>query len=255
MMKYIKTIEISMRSKFNEGIAYMMPEIFIQVFNLIILSIFWRTFLKAQGEGEAYIGKLLAYTYLSIILKDFLNIESPASSWNYEGIFNKLFIRPMNVLMDLAAETIGKMLPKLLFFTVPMLIIAPFMGIDLMPENGYFLLSFILSVSLGFAIDYIFACLTIRLMSLSWAVYSVRMALVGILSGGLIPFSLMPEKIGRILMYQPFASLSGGFLSIYTGLEPPFEIIITQLLWNIVLWPLAIFWFRHSREEIVSYGG
>jgi ABC-2 type transport system permease protein len=57
------------------------------------------------------------------------------------------------------------------------------------------------------------------------------------------------------MVFQPFGSLGGATLSLYVGTTEPLQIIPVQLFWNVVLWGIAILWFRKSREDMVSFGG
>ena len=76
----------------------------------------------------------------------------------------------------------------------------------------------LLAVSEGFAVDYLFACVLIRMKNLSWTVYSLRNALTLLLTGSVIPFSLLPWGLGNILQYMPLGTLAGSVLAIYTGM-------------------------------------
>ncbi|MBO4883795.1 MAG: hypothetical protein J5602_00655, partial [Clostridia bacterium] len=61
--------------------------------------------------------------------------------------------------------------------------------------------------------------------------------------------------LGNILQYTPLGTLAGSVLAIYTGMGDVKMILIVQLIWNIILWPLALYCFERSRERIMSYGG
>ena len=103
--------------------------------------------------------------------------------------------------------------------------------------------------------DYLFACLLIRMRNLSWTVHSIRAALTALLTGAVIPFALLPWGLGDVLTYTPLGTLAGGALAVYTGIGDTAMIIAMQIVWNIVLWPLACVCFRRSQERMVSYGG
>lgn len=112
-----------------------------------------------------------------------------------------------------------------------------------------------MSVSLGFAFEFLFCCVTIRLHNVSWITYVIRSAVVSFFSGTVIPFRILPFGMDRWFRYQPFGSLGGAFLSLHVGSAGPMEVIPVQLFWNIVIWIAAAVWFRKSRERMVSFGG
>ena len=57
------------------------------------------------------------------------------------------------------------------------------------------------------------------------------------------------------MKYQPFASLGSAPLSIFTGIADAGETIAAQVIWTLIIWPLALYVFSKSREGMVSYGG
>jgi ABC-2 type transport system permease protein len=113
----------------------------------------------------------------------------------------------------------------------------------------------ILAVSLGFAMDFLYAALSIRIRNASWMAYTIRRAIVNVFSGVLIPFALLPWGIGDALALLPFGSLAAAPLSIYVGAGDALKPLLLQAFWNTLLWPLALLAFRRSQERMVSYGG
>lgn len=255
MNKYIETIKMSSKAKINAGLIYLIPEILIEIFYLTVLIFFWSSLLSKENNTGIYVSQMLTYVFMGRILKEFLNIQSEATNWSYDGLFNSLFIRPMNVLLNISLQHIGKILPRFMVFSVPMILIGPIFKINVIPASPYFIISFILTVSLGFAVEYLFTCIIMALPNIRWGIICMRAALMAAFSGAFIPFNMLPFGLDKILIYQPFASLGGAFLSVYTGMSEPLDIILVQLFWNVVLWLLTIILFRKSREAIVSYGG
>jgi ABC-2 type transport system permease protein len=143
----------------------------------------------------------------------------------------------------------------LLLFSLPAAMISALLGVRLAPASPYFPLSLMLCVSLGFAVDFLFACLSIKLRNMNWLINRIRMAVVSLFSGTVIPIRLLPLGLAEVMKYQPFASLGGASLSILTGAADTGETLALQIVWNLILWPLALFVFRRSQEGMVSYGG
>jgi ABC-2 type transport system permease protein len=259
--KYIKTVQIAMRGQTNGGIIYLFPNIIIRLLYLIPLLFLWRVVMDSNvGDVNGlYVGmdtaQVLSYTYINALFSEMLVVQTAASSWNYNGLLQNLYVRPISVFGQLIAETVGGWIPMLLIFSLPMLFITPFVGINIIPASVWFFPSLLLCVSLGFAIDFLFACLTIKLRGMSWLVYVIRMAVVSLFSGTVIPFKLFPFNLSDIMELQPFGSLGGAVLSIFTGISDPIPIIIIQIFWNITLWPLTIIVFKKSQQGMMSYGG
>jgi len=255
MEKYLKTAHLSALEKFNGGIAYLLPDVAIKAFTLVPLIFLWRVVMSSGVEVGMSLEQMLSYTYVSAILTDMLVVVTPASGWLSEGVILKLYGRPMSVLGQLAAMTVGSWLPMLALFSLPMVLLAPVLGINIIPKSPMFLLSLSLCVSLGFTIDIFFACLSMRLRNMNWLIGRIRVAVVSIFSGTIIPVRLLPFGIAEVMKYQPFACLGGAPLSIFVGAANVRETVMLQVAWNLALFPLALLVFKKSQEGMVSYGG
>jgi len=255
MNKYIKTIQLAALQKLNGGIAWLLPDAALKSATLVALLYLWRVALSSGVQTPISLEQMLTYTYLSALLGDLLVVQSPASGWLSDGVLLKLYGRPLSMLGQLAAETAGGWVPMLLLFSTPMAILSPLLGVSLMPSSWLFLPSLLLSVSLGFAVDALFACLCIKMRNMSWLVGRMRIAITAVFSGTIIPIRLLPFGLAEALKYQPFACLGGAVLSLYTGTADVRETLLLQILWNIILWPAALFVLHQSREGMVSYGG
>ncbi|MDL2215783.1 hypothetical protein LJB77_01790 [Ruminococcaceae bacterium OttesenSCG-928-N02] len=255
MNRYIKTAHMAAIAKTNGGVLYMLPDLFIKAFTLLAQISLWWVVMSADVNVGMTFAQMLSYTYAGALLKDFLVVRTPATGWLSEGVLLGLYGRPLLILGQLAAISLGGYIPMLLAFSVPMFLLSPLLGVELVPRSPLFLLSLLLCISLGFAVDILFACLCIKMRNVSWLVDRIREAITLLLSGTVIPIALLPSGFSQVLRYQPFASLGGAPLSVLVGLGDARELVLTQLAWNLILWPLAIYIFRKSQEGVVSYGG
>lgn len=255
MVKYLKTIHMSCLEKTNGGLFYLLPDIAIKICTLIPLLFLWRVVMSSGTPVGMSMSQMLSYTYVSALLSEMLVVRTAATGWLSEGVLMKLYGHPLPVLGQLISQTVGGWLPMLALFSLPMVILAPFIGVGLKPASPWFLPSLLLCISLGFAIDVLFACLSIKLRNMSWLIGRIRAAIVALFSGTVIPISILPFGFGGIMRYQPFASLGGAPLSVFAGSAEPFDVLLLQIIWNIVLWPAALLVFKKSQEGMVSYGG
>lgn len=255
MIKYAKTAHMACLEKTNGGVIYLMPDIFIKICTLIPLVFLWRVVMSSGVDVGMSMQQMLSYTYVSALLSDMLVVITAASGWLSEGVLMRLYCRPLSVLGQLVAQTVGGWLPKLLLFSLPMAIISPFIGVSLKPESPWFFISLLLCISLGFAIDVLFDCLSIKMRNMSWLISRIRAAIIALLSGTVIPIRLLPLGLGEAMKYQPFASLGGAPLSIFVGAAEAASVLWVQIIWNLILWPVALLVFKKSQEGMVSYGG
>lgn len=253
---YAATASMAARTHDYFGLANMLGNYLLKLMRLAAMIYIWRA-LFAQGAdtGGMELCQVLTYTYMSSVLAPLLDVRTPASSWLHEGGIVSNFMRPQGLFTQLTLHTMGSWVQPLMLFALPALLVAPLIGISIMPATPLALVSLALTVSEGFAVDYLFACLLIRMKNISWTIHSLRGALTALLTGAVIPFELLPWDLGRYLAYTPFGTLAGAALAVYAGTGDTAMIITMQIVWNIVLWPAACLCFRRSRERMISYGG
>lgn len=256
MKAFFATARMCVRNKNEFGLLFTLGEYLLRLITLAAQWMIWRAILPdgAQIDGMTRQG-MLVYVTVSSALAPLLDVRTPASSWLHDGTMLGLFQRPRSVYAQLAAHTAGGWLLPLAFYGLPLLLTASLLGFPPVPANPWFYPSLLLCIAQGFAVDYLFACLLIRMNNLEWTVHSIRNALTALLTGGLIPFAALPWGLGAWLELSPLGTLAGAPLALMTGLGDPARLIGAQLFWNLTLWPLALWAFRASRERMVSYGG
>ncbi len=252
----VATAKLCLKEQSYFGFANLLAQYLLQIGGLAALLMIWRSlFLQGVDLEGMHLTQFYTYTVLSTALAPLLNLRTPASGWLHDGTMLGLYQRPAGVFAQLAAHTVGSWGMRLLCLSLPVLLIAAFCGLDMRPASLWFFPSLFLSVLQGFAVDFLFACLLIRMRNLEWTVHCLREALTALFTGSLIPFAVLPWEIGNVLQLSPFGTLAGAPLAIFTGLSEPGILLITQIIWNLILWPLALYCFRASGERMVSYGG
>lgn len=250
------------KQRFDGGILSIAGGYFVSAVQFIMLTFIWAALDREGADlGGLNLNQLMTYTLMATILHQELNIISPATASLWEGSIIGRFMRPLPVPVSFIAETVGRWwIPSFLFFSLPLWIIAPLLGIDPRPASSscglLALLSLLLSASLGFAIDLLFAAFAMHLANGCWVATAIREAVYSLLSGEMIPFALFPWGLGGIFALLPFGSIAHAPLSIYIGTAAyPLKTISLQLLWNIVLWIAAAQVFKKSKERMISFGG
>lgn len=256
MRPFLATARLCIRSKNDFGILWLLGEYLLKLITLFAQWMIWCAILP---EGASVDGltrqSMLVYITVSSALNPLLDVRTPASSWLHDGTMLSLFQRPASVYVQLIAHTAGGWLIPLAFYGLPLLIFASLLGYAPVPASPWFFLSLPLCISLGFAVDFLFSCLLIRMNNLEWQMFSVRNALTALFTGGLIPFAALPWGLGRWMELSPFGALAGAPLALMSGVGDPARLLGAQIFWNLVLWPLAVWAFGASRERMVSYGG
>jgi ABC-2 type transport system permease protein len=253
--KFIKTAQTALRTQTNGGIVYMFPQIIAKIIYLVPLLFIWRIITAGGVDSGMTLTQLLSYTYINALLSNILSINTFINDWDSAGKCATLFTRPFSVIGQVISRTVGEWIPTLLMFSLPMAILAPLFGVQIIPQTMWVIPSLFLCASLGFAFEFLFFCVTLRLRNVVWLMWVIRSAVVSFFSGTVIPFKILPFGLDKWMLYQPFGSLGGATLSLYIGSADPLQILPVQIFWNVFFWTIALIWFHKSRERMVSFGG
>jgi ABC-type uncharacterized transport system permease subunit len=243
------------------GVLYFLSGYLIRLVRTLLLLAIWRAVFAQTNNGTPdELNQVLRYTLLAGILWEQVDVHTTASLTFWEGTASSRFLRPMSVFGQYIAETIGKWIPGLLIFSLPLLLLSPLLGIDMRPVDGatlcLFIGSLLVGILSGFALDFIFTGMMAFLSNAFYLVLGIRTALVMLFSGALIPLSLMPAGIGRVLGWLPFATLASAPLSIYTGTaENVTQTLLLQSAWCVILWLTALYTWEKIRQKLVVFGG
>jgi len=252
----IATIKMSAAAKLNGGIPALFAGYLLRIVYLLPMVFLWRSLAQGGADlGGFTLSRLLTYTCVSAILRSQLDVQSGVVTWHYAGRILELYRRSQTIFAELVMTTIGSWLPELLLFSIPLIFILPLFAINLIPVSAWFWASLLLSIILGFSVDFLFSCFIISMKNATWMAYSFRAAVTLLLSGAVIPFDLLPWGMGNVFRLLPFGSLASAPLMLFTGMAQAHEVMPLQIFWNITLWPLAVLAFRKNMEKMVSYGG
>jgi ABC-2 type transport system permease protein len=226
---------------------------------LVLLSI-WRSILESRPDASPVpLAALLTYTVVSEAFASALSVHTRLSDSIWQGTLVHYFLRPAGVVRQFAAEASGQWAVDFVLFSIPLLLLAPLLGVDVAPASPLsallFVVSLLLAVAVGLAIEFIFAGFSLMTDQPIWLIEYVRRAIAGILSGALIPLAILPWGLGDLFGWLPFAATAWAPLAIYTGMQAAAPLLALQLAWVAVLWPLALALWSWNRENVVIHGG
>lgn len=257
---YLKTIRMEATAPMDGGLFYFLGGYVIRFIRLFLLLGIWRSVFTYSGELSTEQAKtVLQYTLLASAFYQQLDVVTTASITFWEGTVSSRYLRPVSIFGQYIAETIGRWMPGLLLFTIPVLFTAPLFGVTLETRNLaailFAVVSLLLGMMIGFAMDFIFTGIMVILGNMHYHAYRLRAAVTVLLSGALIPLYLFPWGLGKILGWLPFASMASAPLQIYTGTGNVTEIILLQGVWCAILWFTAVVVWQKNRQRLVIFGG
>jgi len=257
--KYGKTAALAAAGLVGDNKLFLVDYV-LRLLRVALLLSIWHTLFAGRGAvGGMTLATVLTYTLVAEAFADPLAAATDLPDYFWQGNIAMHFLRPLNLFGQFAAEACGKWTLGFCLFSLPLLLIAPLIGINPLPANAmaalYFAVSLALAVSVGLALENSFVAVGIWTQMPIWAIDRVRVALNLLLSGAFIPLALLPFQLGRIFDWLPFASMASAPMRLYTGTGNPVHLLGLQIVWSLSLWPLAIRLWHISREKMVSYGG
>jgi ABC-2 type transport system permease protein len=257
--RFRKTAMLAAGSSLGENLLFLVDYL-VRFLRVAVLLAIWRVVLPHHGTISGMtLGAVLTYTLIAEVFADQLAGQTQLASDFWEGTVTTRFLQPTGLVAHYVSDMCGRWIVGFILFSVPLLLVAPLLGVNPLPASpvaaALFAVSVALAVSVGVALDFVFAALTVALEQPVWLVMRLRIAIGAILSGSLLPLALLPWGLGNVFAWLPFASMASAPLQIYVGTGAPLPLLAIQLGWSLVLWPLAFWLGRAYRERMVGYGG
>ena len=232
----------------------------LRLLRVIVLISIWRMILEGKGPVSGMtLASVLTYTLVAEVFASQFSPHTALDMALWQGTIASRLLQPLGVFGQFSAELFGRWLFEFGVFSIPLLVLAPLLGVNPFPAStaaaGMFVISLALAISIGLAVEFVFGGLLIVLELPHWAVSHVRSAITVLLSGAVVPLALLPQSVGAVFAWLPFAAMASAPLKIYTGTGEPIGLLALQVGWSIALWPLAHWLWRVSRERMVAYGG
>jgi ABC-type uncharacterized transport system permease subunit len=259
LRRYGKTASLAASSAMGESKLFLLDYL-LRLLRVVVLLAIWRTVLPAHGAVSGMtLGAVLTYTVISEAFAEQMACHTNIGTELWEGSLTMRMLMPLTMVEHYAADMWGRWLVGLGLFTLPLLLGAPLLGVNPLPASPLagvlFALSLALAITIGLAVEFFFLGLTFALGQAVWVIAHMRVAVVTLLSGALLPLALLPWGLGGVFAWLPFASMVSAPLQIYTGTGNVALLLLAQAGWAIVLWPLTLWLWRANREKLVGYGG
>lgn len=232
----------------------------LRLLRVLILIGLWRSVLGGGRTSEGVeLGAVLTYTVIAEAFAEQLALRTTLIEAFWEGTIVVRFLRPMGLVRQLSAEMAGRWLVHFAVFSIPLLVLAPALGVDPRPATplaaGLFVISLMLAIVVGLAMEVFFGAATVALEQPVWLIDYLRTAVATLLSGSLLPLAIYPWGLGQVFSWLPFAAMAWAPLAIYTGLGDPVPLLLSQVFWAVIMWPVANWLWTSNREKMVGYGG
>lgn len=207
--------------------------------------------------------QMVTYVAVSWMARAFYfnNIDLEMAQEVREGKVAIELIRPYHYLLTKIMQAMGEGLFRLLFFSVPgMIIISFFFPIQYPNQVSiwvFYAISLLFSFLINTQINLITGLLTFFFYN-NEGLMRAKRVVVDLFSGLILPISLYPQWAQAILSYLPFQAISYLPGMIFSGGVQGEQIYLflgQQLLWIIILWiPIGLLWWQ-AKKNLVIQGG
>ncbi len=258
--KFQSTVWLEATGRIGDSPLFI-ADYLLRITRVVVLLSVWRLIYAGRAEASGLtLAGVLTYTLLAEVFREPLECRgSGLEQALWDGSISLCLLRPFGIFSQFAALKIGGWLFSLVFFSLPLLLAAPVLGVNPLPAYGhlavFFLFSLLLAILVGLALEFILAAFMVDLAHNLYAIQRIREIVITVFSGTLLPLALMPWGIGSVFAWLPFAAMASIPLQIYVGTIHPLTGAGVQLVWNLILWPLAFRLWQRRRERLVSHGG
>ena len=238
--------------------------IIMQTIIIITSAYFWKALYKGQGiAGDVDADSMLTYVVMSSLLSVLLitNVERRIETSVGKGTVATDMMKPINIFGVYFAEDIGNITALVFQNILPILIIGSlFIKVPLIADI-HDLPLFIISAAESFLINWLIAALfgmiAFSAVNIS-ALIQVKMHLLRLLSGSIIPLWFFPSGVSKILGTLPFVYIYQLPLSIYIGRGDRTQQLAQmriQLLWLVILSGAFCYVQNRVTKKVMVQGG
>lgn len=219
------------------------------------------TFMRGFSINEIvhYVFIMQATQVLAGTMTD-MQISSEVKS----GTIAMNLIRPISYKSRLFFEAIGDRFPRFFFVSFPFWIgytVILYFTQGITPPHITVILIFLISLSLGFTVNFLFNY-TIGLLAFwvtnYWGIRTIKAAIGLFLSGSIIPLSFFPAVFQKIFYFLPFQYIMYTpvmiYLEKYSGKEMLFMLGL-QIIWIIILLFISILIWKRAIKRLTILGG
>jgi ABC-2 type transport system permease protein len=249
-----------------QTIAYpraLLLRLLTQIFSAVALFALWQAIAAhGAGLGDYTLAEIKAYVSIALLTNMVMTFAEGSIAWRVlDGSIAMELLKPLDFQRARLAETIGAGVFESI---VAMAIIGMFGlvygGIALPRAPAVWLLvlvSLLLSLLIKFGIIYLtglFCFWTSSALGMTW----LRIAIMNLLSGALIPLTFFPPWLRMFAFALPFQGIVYIPASLYLGRsegQAALQLVGLQALWVVVLWACGRALWSRAVRQVTIHGG
>ncbi|MGN0342298.1 MAG: ABC transporter permease [Roseburia sp.] len=272
MKKLLRVYLPFMENEFKRNLAYKGSFYLFMLCWLFAPFINYYLWMAIYGSSESSMlggltkDEMVVYVFMTYVTTQmvFVSISDYIGDHVTEGSVAMNLIKPIDYRLSLISQAVGTMLyrffaPTILVWVAVEIYKAAVLGMGVTPVKN--ILCYIVSVIMSFLIyvlfDFCFGMVAFVTTYL-YGMQLIKEALIGFLSGQLIPISFFPEVLQRVFDFLPFSSMVYAPVMIYLGKYSGTELMMVmgrQLVWVVLLYVLGSLLWQRITKRLVVLGG
>jgi ABC-2 type transport system permease protein len=240
----------------------VLTEIGSLVLRVYILRALW-TALYAQNVAPINLPlhSMITYATVAMLMSLILEVDGTRLIRERirEGTIATDLMKPISVPLYFFSDGFGQTVLHAMLVIPSLLCALLLVHIDVPPAGTFavFLVAFVVGYGVNFFVNFLMNCIAFWTLETFAAQLIVRW-ISDLLSGQIIPLTLFPGIIGRVVFALPFAAIYSTPLLIYVGVIPPAQwaaSIAMQIMWLALFAALSSFVWRAASNRVVIQGG
>ncbi len=232
--------------------------------NVTVYYFIWKALFAAEPDlGGFRFHEMVTYVAVGWIIRSlyFNNIDQDMAGDVTEGRISMALIKPVNIQWMYICQSLGENLFRLVLMAPPVAaVIALVFPVDPPKSAAYaalFLVSLAGSVLLVATLNFVVGTCAIRLKSIL-GLLRAKFMVQDLLSGLLIPMSLFPGPLQKVLAFLPFEHIGYTPMLIYLGRLSYAEAgkaLAVQALWVLLLAGFGAWFWKVMSRKLTIQGG
>ena len=233
--------------------------LFLRVY--LLRSLWTALYAQNAGPSDIPLHAMITYTTVALLMSLVLEVDGTRMIRERvrEGTIAVDLMKPISLPLFFFSDGFGQTMFYALLIVPALLASLLLVHIDVPPPLT--LAEFALAFALGYCVNFFLNFLMNVVAFWTLETFAIQLMVrwvSDLLSGQILPLSLFPGTLGRIVEALPFAAIYSTPLRIYIGQIPQNEIpaaMLAQCAWLVAFAGFSAFAWRLARRRVVVQGG
>jgi ABC-2 type transport system permease protein len=240
----------------------VLTEVGSVVLRVYLLRQVW-TALYAHNVAPAHLPyhAMITYTTVALLMSLILEVDGTRQIRTRvrDGSIATDLMKPISVPLFFFSDGLGQTILHALLIVPSLLVALLLVRVDLpdLPTFAAFVVSFALGYAVNFLVNFLMNLVAFWTLE-TFAIQLIVRWVSDLLSGQILPLTIFPAVLGRVVFALPFSAIYSTPLLIYTGIIPPARwatAMAVQIAWAACFALIAATVWKAAQRRVVVQGG